>query len=77
MKKLLIAIGVISILVSCSSTVSEANKESRFTAYDNYLTVTTDKETGCKYIVIYNKSIDGIGAGITPLMLPDGTQDCN
>ncbi len=77
MKKLLIAIGVIFILVSCSSTVSEAEKESRFSNYYDYLGVTTDKETGCKYIVIYKHTAEGVGAGITPLMLPDGTQDCN
>lgn len=64
------------ILTACASTTTEADKEERFSTMDRYLTITTDKETGCKYIVYSEWSGYGAAGGITPLMQNNGKQDC-
>lgn len=77
MKKILVTLGCIFILTACATTSTSAEKESRFTNSDRYLVITTDKETGCKYLVYREWSGQGMGAGITPLLKSDGTVDCN
>lgn len=77
MKKTLIVFGVLIALSACGVTSTSAEKEQRFTQRDNDLTITTDKVTGCKYIIYDSKSGYAGAGGITPLMSPDGSQDCD
>lgn len=65
-------LGAISILFSCNTQPTSASKEERFSLYNRGISITTDNETGCKYILTHGD----YGGGITPLMLSDGTQDC-
>lgn len=63
------------ILVGCmgGGRVKEAQAESRYDRlYNDNLEISTDNETGCKYIAYlgYNRG------GITPLLKIDGTPDC-
>lgn len=69
MKKVLLVISLALILTACGTVSTSANKKAKFNVYDEELTISTDTETGCKYI-LFEKG------GITPLMLNDGTQDC-
>lgn len=79
---ILILFGAMGIMMACGSMSTDAdsemstntNSEERFSEYNEDLSITTDKITGCKYI-IYSDVHIGAG-GITPLMLSDGTQDC-
>lgn len=71
MKKIYILLIILLLVSACSST--EASREERFTVNDKALYITTDKETGCKYLLFdWNR----VG-GITPLLKSDGTPDCN
>lgn len=72
MKKLLIGLSLISLTACGVAEANQEEKEERFTDYDNHFMMTTDKETGCKYL-IYDWDR---GAGITPLLKQDGTPDC-
>lgn len=76
MKRALIILGLVVILTACGTASTSADREERFTVYDRYLTITTDKETGCKYIVLDIRDGYAGAGGVTPLMLPNGTQDC-
>jgi hypothetical protein len=66
-------IAVLSVLLLSACGTVEASKESRFTETDGYLDITTDKETGCKYLI---STEHNFGGGITPLLKSDGTPDC-
>lgn len=77
-KKVLCLTILMFALVACASdnnSVVEAEKEGRFNTYDEMLHITTDKETGCKYL-IFNNYMSNTG-GITPLLNKDGVADCN
>lgn len=78
MKKILIITTIIFSLSACAvagGSNVDAEKEERFTEHDDYLIITTDKVTGCKYL-IYDDFHSSNG-GITPLMNATGTQVCN
>lgn len=78
MKKILIITTIVFSLSACAvvgSSNVDAEKEKRFTEVDEYLLITTDKVTGCKYL-IYDDYHSNTG-GITPLMNAAGTQVCN
>lgn len=67
-------IGFTLLLTACGSPSVE--KDGRFSEHDDKLTITTDKVSGCKYIVLlYDGGYDGAG-GITPLLRNDGTHVC-
>jgi uncharacterized protein YcfL len=73
MKKLLLLFLTLGILTACNSNNAEATYKDRFTKYDEQLEITTDMETGCKYIILFN----GVNqAGITPLLTSQGTPYC-
>ena len=76
MKRALIYLCVLIVLAACGTVSTSADRGDRFTDHDSRLTVTTDLETGCKYIVYHWKTVNSGVGGITPRMLPDGTQDC-
>jgi hypothetical protein len=77
LKRFLTTIGILLLLTACGSTPTSAEKESRFTDFDNNLVITTDKETGCKYIVFYVAGLDRSAGAMTPLLQPNGTPNCN
>lgn len=77
MKKLISAAIVAAIILAAcgAAPAGETKTESRFVGQSasDHLQVVEDTETGCRYI-LYDGYKNG---GITPLMLPDGTQSCN
>lgn len=78
MKKILIITTIIFSLSACAAAGGsnvDAEKEARFTEHDNYLVITTDKETGCRYL-IYDDFHSNNG-GITPLLNSVGVPDCS
>ncbi|MEK3956063.1 MULTISPECIES: DUF6440 family protein [unclassified Psychrobacillus] len=71
---------IISLLGGCANQSGGAatiklkdNGENRFDVLGERLKITTDKLTGCQYIIYAGTSGQ---SGITPLMLPNGEQVC-
>lgn len=66
---------IITGLTSCNKADQQTEiKQERFTnGYNSILDITTDKETGCKYIIINDT---GDFKDIEPLLKADGTPDC-
>jgi len=69
-KKVFIGVSSLALLTSCSSVAAEDTKEQRFD--NSHVTIMTDKETECKYIVLNDN-----GIAITPLLTEDGKPDCS
>lgn len=66
--------GAALLLTACGTP--SVDEGERFSEHGDELTITTDKVTGCKYIVLlYDGGYDGAG-GITPLLRKDGIQIC-
>lgn len=63
-------------MVTTGDQKAKAEKEELFTYRDEYLSITTDKETGCQYIILRSPSSYGDGVSITPRLKPDGTPYC-
>lgn len=77
MKKAIILSALL--LASCGMVNSgEAEKKERFThAYaegDHY--VIRDEQTGCKYLMFEDSTMNGLSAAMTPLLNKDGLPDC-
>ncbi|PAD70591.1 hypothetical protein CHH83_01970 [Bacillus sp. 7586-K] len=67
MKKGLIIMSSVFVLGSCSSVEAD---DSRFD--NSSLYISSDNETGCKYLIYEGYKL----GGITPLLKSDGTPDC-
>lgn len=77
MNKTIVLLMATILLVACGSDTTEAEKEGRFTEHNEDLSVTTDTETGCKYVILAMTGGNAsFAADIEPLMTSDGQQDC-
>lgn len=80
MKKMALILVLILTLTGCKNeqVVHEASKKSvRFAGIQGSVTIVTDNETGCKYLREQYGSGNSAAIGLTVLLKPDGTPDCD